>query len=194
MLTAAAALVLLLVGLLAIPVGLEFRVTWNETFEDDVRLRWAFGLVRVRIPLTGARNRAGGEPASEPSARTGARTGGRAFLRAARDRALRQRIGRFLGDLWRAARKRDLRLRVRIGLGDPADTGRLWSVLGPLDGMLASLPQLTVEVEPDFVDSTLSLNANGSVEIVPLRLACLGAALLVSPSVWRGLRLLRATG
>jgi len=183
-----AAALMLLLGLLAIPVVLDFRVAWDGVLSDDVRLRWAFGLVRVRIRLKGARQER--TPTGEPRAHARSWSRGRDLLRAARDEALRRRMRKFIGDLWRAVGKRELRLRIRIGLGDPADTGRLWAVLGPIRGMLASLPA-DVDIEPDFLDSTLAVDASGGIRVVPLRLVCLGSALFASPPVWRGLRLMR---
>lgn len=185
-----AAALMLLLGLLAIPVVLDFRIAWDKVLSDDVRLRWAFGLVRFRVRLKGARQERPQKPARKPRPRSRSWSRGRDLLRAARDEALRRRMRRLIGDLWRAVGKRDLRLRIRIGLGDPADTGRLWAAVGPIRGMLASLPA-DVDIEPDFVDSTLAVDASGGIRVVPLRLVFLGVALFASPPVWRGLRRMR---
>jgi len=191
-------LLLVLLLLLALPLGVDFHVAWDESWQDDVRLRWAFGLVRTRLRLTGARKPApAGESADQaaaPSDSGGGRRGGggRGLLRAFRDEAFRRRLVRFLRDVRRAVDTEELRLRARIGLGDPADTGRLWALLGPLQGNLAALSQSRIEIDPDFVDATLVLDASGRVRVVPLRLLALGAGLFLSPPVWRGLRQLRA--
>ena len=57
---------------------------------------------------------------------------------AAGKKADRRGIVRSLSDVWRAIYKKDVRLLVRMGLGDPAETGQLWVVLGPLSGMFAT--------------------------------------------------------
>jgi len=53
-------------------------------------------------------------------------------LTALRDAALRRRVWRLIRDLRQAIRLQRGHLHARLGLGDPADTGRLWALLGPL--------------------------------------------------------------
>ena len=83
-------------------------------------------------------------------------------------------------------------LRLRIGLGDPADTGRLWALVGPLSGYLAASGQAVIAVEPDFVDSVFEARGSGALSVVPLRMLGLVTGLLLSPPVWRGLWRMRA--
>lgn len=195
MLTGAAVFVLLLIALLAIPVTLRFRVSSHDALQNDVRLEWAFGLVRVRIPLQSKTVDAKGEKHEQetrPSKRTSRKRGN--VFGALRQERFRRRMLRFVTDLWRAFHKRDLSLRLRVGLGDPADTGQLWAVLGPTAGLLATIPGASIRIEPEFLDPTLELDTSGSVGFVPLRVLYLSIALLMSPPVWRGLKAMRATG
>ena len=141
----AAAVLLLVIGLLAIPVELDFHLSTDPTAERRLDLRWLFGLVRAD-----------------------------------------------LSDAWRAIGKRGLDLRLRIGLGDPADTGRLWALVGPLSGYLAASGQAVIAVEPDFVDSVFEARGSGALSVVPLRMLGLVTGLLLSPPVWRGLWRMRA--
>jgi hypothetical protein len=192
-LTGVVTFLLLLIGLLAIPVTMTFQVSWQETLRNEIELRWMFGLVRVRV------SRLRPEPPSTKekevrqkiprSWRRSRRT--RNILAAFRQEPFRRRIMVFISDLWRAFRKHNLKLRVLVGLGDPADTGQLWGVLGPMAGVLANVQDATIELVPEFVDTTLQLDGSGKIRIIPLHLVYLAVALLLSPPVWRGIRDMR---
>lgn len=184
-----------LLALLAIPVTLRFRIAWDRTLEQDVRLLWAFGLVDARLrPLQTATGIRRDEAARRPGRSASGKRRGRGAnaLGALRDRRFRRRLARFLGDLWRAVGKRDVRLRIRIGLDDPADTGRLWALLGPVAGLLAAVQEVSISLEPEFAGEAFALEGNGSLRLVPLRVVCLTAGLSLSPAFWQGVRALRA--
>lgn len=99
---------------------------------------------------------------------------------------------RFGADLWHALRKRDIKLHLRLGLGDPADTGQLWAVVGPLAAMLAGVKDVEVEIEPEFLDAVFELESRGTLRLIPLQILWLAVALLFSPGLWRGIRLMRS--
>jgi hypothetical protein len=188
MLTGVLVFLLFLIALLAIPVTLTFQLSWPKECQQDALLKWAFGLVKVRIPASEpkALSSAGNE-SKRKTHRSGDSFGRRAnILAALRSKPFRQRIVRFIGDLWLAIHKKDVSLRVRVGLGDPADTGQLWAIVGPIAGLLATVQGAAIAIEPEFLDSTFELNSAGSVRLVPLQLIYMIIALLLSPPVWRG--------
>lgn len=195
MLTGVALFLLLLVALLAIPVTLTFRLAWQQTLYGQVQLGWAFGLLRVRIPLSKPESGStqGEKPLQKKArSRKPARKRGNPF-RLIRQKPFRRRIIRFVGELWRALHKRDVRLRLRVGLGDPADTGQLWAVVGPLAGVLANTREASFEIEPDFMDAVFELDGSGSIRFVPLQLLWLTLAMLLSPPVRQGMMQMRGT-
>ncbi|MDH3508770.1 MAG: DUF2953 domain-containing protein, partial [Gammaproteobacteria bacterium] len=98
----------------------------------------------------------------------------------------------FARDLWGAVRKQSILLRLRIGLGDPADTGRLWAIVGPVAGMLTAVRDATIEIEPEFFDPAFELDTSGSIRVVPLHIVYLVVSLMFSPSVWRGVKIMRS--
>ena len=201
MLIGTAVVVGLLVALLAIPVSLHFDVGFKETLRQDIRLRWAFGLLNVQLaPQPGDADEqpeAAKPSAEKPSAAKRRRAKDKGakrkhnVLAALRLKFFRRRIVRFAGDLWRSVQKRDLSLRMRVGLGDPADTGRLWALIGPLTGWLSSLRDATVTIEPEFFEPTVELETRGSIHVVPLRIVGIVIAVALSPAIWRGLRAMR---
>ncbi|MDH3560532.1 MAG: DUF2953 domain-containing protein, partial [Gammaproteobacteria bacterium] len=109
-----------------------------------------------------------------------------------RQKSFRRRVTRFIRDVWHAIHKRDVRLNVRIGLGDPADTGQLWAVVGPVAGILSTAREATVGIVPDFVEETFELDSRGNLRLIPLQMLYLAAGLLLSPSIWQGLKQMRA--
>jgi len=196
MLSSVAAFLLLIIALLAIPLTLTFRVSWRQDLQGQIRLQWAFGLVRLRFPLSPSESPSpeGEEPARKTGSSDRPPRKKRNPLPAIRQQAFRRRIIRFISGLWHAVYKRDVNLHMRIGLGDPADTGQLWAFMGPVSGMLANIEEAAIDIEPDFLDSAFELDGSGTVRIIPLQLIYLAAGLLLSPPVWRGIRQMRATG
>ena len=122
-----------LLAILAIPLQLAFRVERVAALSGQVTIRWLFGLVRVRIPIPLQRAPARPEAAPARTRPTRNRGAGRFNPFAAlRLPEFRRRVYRFAGDLLRSTHMHQLCLRMRLGLGDPADTGRLWALVGPL--------------------------------------------------------------
>ena len=192
MLTGIAAFLLILVALLAIPVRLSYQLSWRRALQGNVELHWLFGLVRVQLPLARSARPASKQPTGSPKKRKAKSAVARSNPFAAiRQKAFRERVLRFMRDIWRAAHKQNLVLRVRIGLGDPADTGRLWALVGPVSGMLATARDASIEIEPEFIDAVFELDSSGNIRVLPLQMVYLMFGLLISPSFWHGLRHLR---
>jgi hypothetical protein len=191
-----AGLVIGIVLLLAIPLDVAFRLERVEAFTGRLVIRWLFGLVRVRIQLPHARERsegpASGTKPAEPRPRRRARPGPGRFLAVLRQAAFRERVRRLAGDLVGALHPTQLSLRMRLGLGDPADTGFLWAVVGPLNAVAQGLRRVEVWIEPEFVDPVLEFRAHGRVLLVPLQLLALAICFALSPESIRAWRTLRA--
>jgi hypothetical protein len=191
-LSALAVLAALLLLLLAVPVDLAFRCRGIEDLDAQLRLGWLFGLVRLELrwPRPGRRRprrrrKPAPAPAKQPRSR---RSRGLALLR---QDAFRRRLWRLLRDLLRALRVHDLALHLRLGLGDPADTGRLWAVIGPLGAWLQARRNVQLDIEPEFVDAVLEFDARGRLRLIPLQTLALALAFALSPpsiQAWRSLR------
>jgi len=181
--------------LLAVPVGVEFRLEGIEPLNGEVGVRWLFGLVRFRIPVPRAGKptpRPEAKPEARARARPKARVRHRNVLAALGQAAFRRRAYRLVGDLVRAVRLRRLRLLMRLGLGDPADTGRLWAVVGPLNAV-AQLRNAELRIEPEFVEPVLEFKADGRLLLVPLRFLILAIAFALSPPTIRAWSTLRGS-
>lgn len=192
--SAALAIVAVLFGLLvllfAVPLELAFRLERVEVFNGQITIRWLFGLLRFRIPIPGAETTPRIEAAKpKKPARRGARPHAIAVFRQA---AFRRRVWRLVTDLLGAAHLRELHLRLRLGLGDPADTGWLWALVGPLSVAAQSLRNAEVRIEPEFMDEAFELHADGRLLLVPLQFLVLAVGFALSPASLRAWWSLRA--
>lgn len=192
----AAGVLLALAALLAVPVGVAFRLEGLEPFAGGITIRWLFGLVRIRVPVPGAR-----KPPRKPSAerkarrrraRPKARSRGARVLAALGRADFRERVHRLALDLVRVAHPSRLRLRMRLGLGDPADTGRLWAVVGPLSAASQGWRGADVSIEPEFVEPVLEFRTRGELLVVPLQVLALAVSFALSPASIRAWRTLRS--
>lgn len=193
-----AALFGLLVLLLAVPVGVEFRLRGIDALGGHATVRWLFGLVRLRfdVPSGSARlsgrgtvreegREVGRDEAREEQPRPARRARGDRAWQLLRDAAFRRRVMRLAHDLLAAAHLSALRLRLRLGLGDPADTGRIWALLGPLGATLRAIGAFDVHLEPEFMEAVLDFEAQGRGRLVPLHVVALGVAFALSPAAMR---------
>lgn len=184
-----------IVAVLAIPLELEFDARWPESQHNRARLRWAFGLVRIELPgeAPTPTEKEGSERTPDAARKSGKERPKRSFFRALRVADFRRRLWRFIGDLWAALHKRDLRIGCRLGLETPADTGLAWSVLGPIAGLLQTVPGAAIDLYPEFGDEVVEVTGQGMLRVYPLQMLALFVGLLVSPSVWRGVFAMRAS-
>ncbi len=185
---------LMLVALLIIPLGLSFELSFQESLRGQVRIRWLFGIVRIRLfqPRKASsedvkpvrKTHKAGRRQNEPKRRN--------FGAVVRQDAFRQRIYKFVRDLWRMLHRKNLKLHTRIGLGDPADTGQLWAFVGPICALFANIREATIDVEADFDEPVFEFEGSGTIEFIPLQMIYLTLGMLLSPPVWKGLRQINA--
>lgn len=107
------------------------------------------------------------------------------MLSLAAEPAFRRRIHKFIRDMFRATHPRKLALRLRIGLGDPADTGRLWALIGPIAGMAQTIAGAAVLIEPEFMDPLLEVESHGRFRLVPIQFIAMTVTFLLSPVMLR---------
>lgn len=187
---AASALVLLLlaVALLAAPLQMTFHVRGIEALEGRITVRGLFGLLRVNAEVPGAPG-----PGAKIRRRTQAPRPARGRLNplpALSDAAFRRRCLRFAGDVLGALHLHRLRLQLRLGLGDPADTGRLWAWVGPLGAVADGWRGAEVRIQPDFTDAVIDFDLSGRMRLIPLQLMAIMIGFAVAPvsiRAWRRL-------
>ncbi len=157
-----------LVVLLIIPVDLEFSMLRREgRSEGKASLIWLFGLTRVNLRPRPEFPRSG--------------SGRFRILDMLEMRGFVWSMKRFVRDLFRAVRILDLRLEARIGLDDPAETGRLWAMLAP---WVLWVPD--IRIEPEFSAQAFDFEARGRIRISVIRV--LKAIFALAPFMLRAMR------
>ncbi|MBN2240131.1 MAG: DUF2953 domain-containing protein [Dehalococcoidales bacterium] len=151
--------------LLCIPV--EVRMIVDTSSDKPVRVRgsWLFGLVKKDI----SGRRPSGKPKTQakpgrysPDSLTGI------FERISN---ISRRAAGLIRDVYRQVSFGNIQGAFEIGIDDPAETGMVFAVLGPVNAMLNTLPGYNVSLVPSF-DGTDKLEGNlsGKASIMPVRL------------------------
>jgi len=179
--------------LLTVPITVEFRIDRIKEIKGQVIFYWLFGLVRFRIGIPGAgkavpQHKRKPKGKNSKSKRDGFVHGVFALLKQS---AFRRRAIRLIKDLLHATHAHDFYLRLRIGLGDPADTGRLWGLIGPFAGITKNLSSTKIHIEPDFLAPVLEVEIHCDFHLIPIQFIALVTAFVVSPTILHGWYTLR---
>ena len=103
----------------------------------------------------------------------------------------RLHVFKFVRGMLCAIHAQNLFFRLRIGLSDPADTGRLWAVIGPISGIVQNLRSAEVHIEPEFMDPVFEVETHGQFRLVPIQFIALMIVFSLSPRTFRAWRTLR---
>ena len=187
-------LLALVLGALAVPVDLEVARPGGG-LPTSVRVGWLGGRV-IWEPVPGTETQADaeepappeGEEEEEPSGQR--RPGVRRALAALGTPGLAPTAGRTLARMGAAVRLR--RAAATVRLPDPADTGRLWGLVGPGAAALPADWRTRLDLRPDFSPGEPEVTGRLTARVVPLRLVAAVLAFLLSPAVlragWRAAR------
>lgn len=169
--------------LLIIPIEAEFRFNNLSGNDKSVKLKAMFGLVSKTVypSVKSEKHKSKESVVNDKKKKTGP---GFSKLTSV------LRNGKFLGKTLGTFKKLLFSLKpdlkkfhLRLGLNDPADTGILWGLIGPLSGILYGYTEKDVFIEPDFLDPSLGLNTRGSLSIVPLEILYISLCYILSPTV-----------
>ena len=179
-----------LLGLLTVPVRLRFEARGLDPLRGQAHVSWLFGLVAFQLRAP-ASDKAAREPPRKRVAGRRARRERTELVAMLRNADFRRRGLQLVRDLLAAARLNDAFLHLRLGLDDPAATGRLWALAGPLNAAASRLRAIDVRVEPEFLEPALDFHTAGRLRIIPLQLISLLTIFVLSPSVRRSWRAAR---
>jgi hypothetical protein len=188
-----AILLAVLLVLLAVPITVAFKIDRIKEIKGQVDFHWLFGLVRFRVGIPGAAKPVP-QRKQKPTKKTSERKPGynaSGVYTLLKQPAFCRRTIRFIKKVLRTTHARDIYLRLRIGLGDPADTGRLWALLGPIASIATNIRSAEVHIEPEFMDPVLEVESHGEFRLIPLQFIALATTFVVSPTTLRAWRTLR---
>jgi hypothetical protein len=176
--------------LLAVPVELAFSVQRHAgQQESGATFGWLFGLVRLPLGRPGRRapSRVGKHKAGR-----GKGPGPRRLMAMLRSEGFTRRLLGLARDLLRRIQIRELNLAVRLGLDDPADTGRLWALVGPVIALLPLPTAASLAVTPDFHAEAFDVDGRGRIRVIPLQLLATLVVFALSPTTFRALYAMRS--
>ncbi|MFC1892772.1 hypothetical protein ACFLYR_01870 [Chloroflexota bacterium] len=168
---ALASLLLLAILALSVPLDAVLHVDIYGRPKFRMRLAWLFGLVGKEV--TGGEKRPKEKkPAVEGQPKPGKKgMGVRAIVEILRTRGLFQQVKYLLKGILRCLQIRDLGGSLQVGLGDPADTGFLFAVIGPATQYLRPSFLRELKLEPSFADGVVCEGyLDGAVRCRPIQL------------------------
>lgn len=163
------ALLLGLIVVLAIPIELAFTLQREERLQTRVTLGWLFGLVKIPLSVEGEKADSAAPPAPKKPRHTQSRRKlhmGAMLL----SQGFVARVIRLLRRLKASIHIRQLRLQILLGLDDPADTGQLWGIVGPLALTIPVPAGADVAIQPEFTGATFQVDGEGVIRIVPIEI------------------------
>lgn len=159
-----AIILLVVVFLLVIPIDVQVFAERDRVFTSSVSIIWLFRVVRVRMHFTPTYSRAEKARAlTQRAFRLQADKVAQYFIIP----ELRIRTLRFLGKLLYTLRPQDVRIWARVGMNDPAETGWLCAVLGPITTFFSPA---SIDIEPNFQQACFQFRASAHVRLIPAQL------------------------
>jgi len=168
---ALASLAVLVVFFLCIPLDMVLRLDTDKRPRLRTRLVWFFGLVSKEIGRAKKKSKEkerGTEEKLKPRKR---RVNTRTIFRILRTRGLLGQVKSLLKGILSHLRIRDLMADITVGLGDPADTGLLFAIIGPTIFFLGSSHFHEVRVQPSFEDEIVFKGyVSGALTLLPVQM------------------------
>jgi hypothetical protein len=164
-----AGLAVLFLFILWVPLDMVLHADTDGKLKFRLKLSWFFGMVSREF--TGKKEKPAGKKKAAGARKKRRWLNARMFLKIIRTRGLLKHLKVLLRDALGCFRFRDIAAEFKIGLGDPADTGLLFAVLGPASVFLGSSEMHRINIEPSFADDAfLRGYSHGTVRLRPIRL------------------------
>lgn len=166
-----ASLAVILILVLSVPFDTVLHVDMYGRPKFRLRLSWLFGLItkevekREKKPTEKKKVVKEKQKLAESKRRIGD------IFAILRTRGLLRQFIVLITDILRRFKIRDFIVDFRVGLGNPADTGLLFALIGPATFLLSSSFPHQIRVEPSFEDETaFEGHLSGTVRLRPIQL------------------------
>ena len=162
-------LIVLVAFILWVPLDFVFNIDVYEKPKIRFKLYWLFGLISREIP--GARKKHD-KKQKDKKDRSKFRWGDIGFiLKILRTKGLLRNIKKLVKGIFSCFKFRDMETDFRIGLGDPANTGLLFAIIGPVAAGIGAANISRISLLPSFEDSpALEGYSHGTARTRPIRL------------------------
>ena len=166
-----ASLLVLIVFALSVPLDVVLCVDVYGRLKFRMRLAWLFGLVNKEIAKKEKK------PEYKKKTVRGKRKprkrgpGASTILEILRTRGLLGQIKLLLKGILSLPRIKDFAADFKVGLGDPADTGLLFAIIGPATFFAGSYFPNQIKLQPSFADeAVLEGSLHGTTRMRPIQL------------------------
>lgn len=164
-----ASLAIIIFLVLLVPIDLVFHTYVPEKPKFSLRLAWLFGLVSREI--TAKKKQPEEKRRAAKDKKKHKRRDTRVIFGILRTRGLPGHLKELLKGIFSCFKFREVAADFTIGLGDPANTGLLFSFIAPAAVFLGSSHWHQIRVEPSFSDdAVLQGHTQGTVRLRPIRL------------------------
>ena len=170
----------LIIFFLIIPVEVAFNLNNLEKPKSSIRVKLIFGLINFQLfPQTPKEKKQ--ELTEEVDVGKKKRVTLRKFLRIVENENFVGKLSVFIKRTLKSIKFQLSKLYLRLGLDDPADTGKLWGIMGPVSGILDYYSDNKIKIEPEFQDFAFDIDGTGSITIIPLEIILISLIFLLSP-------------
>lgn len=183
LIVALASLVVLFLLVLSVPLDLAFHLDVHGRTRSSLRLVWLFGLLDKEL---GRRKKKAKPKKSKPKKDKERKGGARKALNVLRTKGLLRQIKVLVTDVFNSLRIRQFRANFSIGLDNPADTGLLFAVIGPMFVFFSPPDKYSINIRPSFEDEAiLEGYMQAVVRLLPIRLVLPLLKFVFSPPTLR---------
>jgi hypothetical protein len=167
---------LLIIVMLASPVDFIFYLERRTAWRFRAEVRWLFGSVHFLLPRLKKPVKKLNRPTDDKTRGHGRSPSAGQIVELVTIPGLWRELRRFLTRFFRATRIHNLTAEWQVGLGDPFQTGLLWSFLGPFSAFASSSGwPLVLVPEFDSDKPVLAGMSRGTFSLYPLKI--IGAVL-----------------
>jgi len=157
-------MVILMIIALSVPIDATFSIDTSTNPRFQAKMCWLYGLVKWKLGLS--QYRVGKENKKK---RLGVSQ--RTLLKIVTTRGFMEKTVGLVWSIFRRIRLKELKIDLNVGLDNPADTGILFALVGPVLPLVNLPRQCHVNVEPSFQEATIDGKAILSFSIFPIALA-----------------------
>lgn len=167
-----ASLVVLIILVLCVPLEMVFHADVHGRLKFRLRLSWFFGLVSKEL-IRGKKKPGEKEKATEGKQKSGKRRGGTGLIfEVLRTKGLLRQTKGLLKDILSCFKVKKIKADFRVCLGDPADTGLFFALIGPAIPLLRFPFFNEISIKPSFEDDAFFAGYSyGRVRLRPISLA-----------------------
>ena len=165
-----AGLAALVIFVLCVPLDAALNIDTSGRPRLRLRLVWLFGLISKELTREKKKPEEKNEVAKKKPKKK-RKIGFRTILRILRSKGLLRQVKDLVRGVFGQLKFRELVVNLRLGLSNPAETGLLFSLIGPAIPFLSRASRGHIRVEPSFSDEAVfEGHLHGVLRLQPIKL------------------------